>query len=266
MGYLSCSNWCLAAICFRWELWQEARCTPFPTEMLVREHPQYGAHLRNSFGTQGREKLIFPWGTCMFSYQQREYHWMCLIVFPFPFFLWLPRSSEPNFWLNINSFMGPCGLHICIFSFLLVLTFYSVLCFPCSCLGAPAVTAGGSLVLFSSICLLSGDWIYGISAYDECLHSQEIWFSLNEAGSLPPCMVHLELQYFIIYSEPFERLSAHIPYMSPFNPHNCPRGRNSYLVQFIDEEWRRQWHPTLVLLPGKSHGWQSLVGSVVSDS
>jgi len=23
--------------------------------------------------------------------------------------------------------------------------------------------------------------------------------------------------------------------------------------------WRRQWHPTLVLLPGKSHGWRSLV-------
>ena len=24
--------------------------------------------------------------------------------------------------------------------------------------------------------------------------------------------------------------------------------------------WRRWWHPTLVLLPGKSHGWRSLVG------
>ena len=24
--------------------------------------------------------------------------------------------------------------------------------------------------------------------------------------------------------------------------------------------WRRQWHPTLVLLPGKSHGQRSLVG------
>ena len=24
--------------------------------------------------------------------------------------------------------------------------------------------------------------------------------------------------------------------------------------------WRRQWHPTLVLLPGESHGWRSLVG------
>ena len=26
------------------------------------------------------------------------------------------------------------------------------------------------------------------------------------------------------------------------------------------EPWRRQWHPTPILLPGKSHGWRSLVG------
>ena len=26
------------------------------------------------------------------------------------------------------------------------------------------------------------------------------------------------------------------------------------------KNWRRQWHPTPVLLPGKSHGWRSLVG------
>ena len=26
------------------------------------------------------------------------------------------------------------------------------------------------------------------------------------------------------------------------------------------ESWRRQWHPAPELLPGKSHGWRSLVG------
>ena len=31
---------------------------------------------------------------------------------------------------------------------------------------------------------------------------------------------------------------------------------NVWLAQY----WRRQWHPTPVLLPGKSHGWRSLVG------
>ena len=29
---------------------------------------------------------------------------------------------------------------------------------------------------------------------------------------------------------------------------------------YILRIWRRQWHPTPVLLPGKSHGWRSLVG------
>ena len=29
---------------------------------------------------------------------------------------------------------------------------------------------------------------------------------------------------------------------------------------FYSTPWRRQWHPTPVLLPGKSHGWRSLVG------
>ena len=35
---------------------------------------------------------------------------------------------------------------------------------------------------------------------------------------------------------------------------------NPYLVGFVYGMWRRQWHPTPVLLPGKSHGWRSLVG------
>ena len=32
------------------------------------------------------------------------------------------------------------------------------------------------------------------------------------------------------------------------------------LEAFKGKAWRRQWHPTPVLLPGKSHGWRSLVG------
>ena len=33
----------------------------------------------------------------------------------------------------------------------------------------------------------------------------------------------------------------------------------SFIVQ-LSHPWRRQWHPTPVLLPGKSHGWRSLAG------
>ena len=36
--------------------------------------------------------------------------------------------------------------------------------------------------------------------------------------------------------------------------------RLSILVVVYTKERRRQWHPTLVLLPGKSHGQRSLVG------
>ena len=36
--------------------------------------------------------------------------------------------------------------------------------------------------------------------------------------------------------------------------------RNFYSKEFGDQYRRRQWHPTPVLLPGKSHGWRSLVG------
>ena len=31
-------------------------------------------------------------------------------------------------------------------------------------------------------------------------------------------------------------------------------------MHILRESWRRQWHPTPVLLPGKSHGRRSLVG------
>ena len=39
--------------------------------------------------------------------------------------------------------------------------------------------------------------------------------------------------------------------------------KTSHAIQtkdFYKALWRRQWHPTPVLLPGKSHGWRSLVG------
>ena len=31
-------------------------------------------------------------------------------------------------------------------------------------------------------------------------------------------------------------------------------------IKPLRDFWRRRWHPTPVLLPGKSHGWRSLVG------
>ena len=35
---------------------------------------------------------------------------------------------------------------------------------------------------------------------------------------------------------------------------------SSVILRNVAEGRRRQWHPTPVPLPGKSHGWRSLVG------
>ena len=39
-----------------------------------------------------------------------------------------------------------------------------------------------------------------------------------------------------------------------------------YIPGFSKSQRRRQWQPTPVLLPGKSHGWRSLVGLEESDT
>ena len=39
-----------------------------------------------------------------------------------------------------------------------------------------------------------------------------------------------------------------------------PSGKPSVFVLVLDLSRRRQWHPTAVLLPGKSHGRRNLVG------
>ena len=41
---------------------------------------------------------------------------------------------------------------------------------------------------------------------------------------------------------------------------NWDRSRETKVGRCRGSTWRRQWHPTPVLLPGKSHGWRSLVG------
>ena len=44
-------------------------------------------------------------------------------------------------------------------------------------------------------------------------------------------------------------------------PWHTSRGQSTFLLyDFYSQVRRRQWHPTPVLLPGKSHGWRSLEG------
>ena len=46
----------------------------------------------------------------------------------------------------------------------------------------------------------------------------------------------------------------------PESRRNINNLRYADLLRFSHSVQRRQWHPTPVLLPGKSHGWRSLVG------
>ena len=56
--------------------------------------------------------------------------------------------------------------------------------------------------------------------------------------------------------------SCLIPQLRPFHRHVDPdfKGRVTFLYLCRWAVRRRQWHPTPVLLPGKSHGWRNLVG------
>ena len=40
----------------------------------------------------------------------------------------------------------------------------------------------------------------------------------------------------------------------------CFKNRVLFWKVIVGYKWRRQWHPTPILLPGKSHGQRSLVG------
>ena len=48
--------------------------------------------------------------------------------------------------------------------------------------------------------------------------------------------------------------------VNTFEQTRSPKAWSSLFHENPSFFWRRQWHPTPVLLPGKSHGWRSLVG------
>ena len=55
-------------------------------------------------------------------------------------------------------------------------------------------------------------------------------------------------------------LKQEIDRWSPGNYKKVGGWLKNYLEISREQIWRRQWHPTPVLLPGKSHGQRSLVG------
>ena len=58
------------------------------------------------------------------------------------------------------------------------------------------------------------------------------------------------------YDQPSQYIEKQRHYFANKGPSSQSYGFSSSHVWM----WRRQWHPTPVLLPGKSYGWRSLVG------
>jgi len=62
---------------------------------------------------------------------------------------------------------------------------------------------------------------------------------------------------FIVSGLTFRSL-IHFQFIFVYGVRKC----SNFILLHVDVQFsqRRRWHPTPVLLPGKSHGWRSLVG------
>ena len=80
----------------------------------------------------------------------------------------------------------------------------------------------------------------------------ELWLLCN---TIVKISLHCPSILFPIYTL-LQQLQHHWPFCG-----NDGKPNLKFLFLLLDEEsQRRQWHLTPVLLPGKSHGWRSLVG------
>ena len=66
------------------------------------------------------------------------------------------------------------------------------------------------------------------------------WYIHSQSMKVPLLHMHTNVWYWLIFN-------------------SCHSGRCEIVLHY-GICWRRQWHPTPVLLPGKSHGWRSLEG------
>ena len=79
-------------------------------------------------------------------------------------------------------------------------------------------------------------------------------------------ILQARLLYWVVFSSPgdFPNPGTNLDLLRcrQFIYHLSHQGSPTYSKFTIDyyDNWRRQWHPTPVLLPGKSHGWRSLMG------
>ena len=97
------------------------------------------------------------------------------------------------------------------------------------------------------------DQVYSTWLCTELLNSAQAqvqprrsWFLRRDMGGTQVSMLFKILHRCLWYTHVQSRITG------------LDRGTNKYHLG--TSLWRRQWQPTPVLLPGKSHGWSSLIG------
>ena len=84
------------------------------------------------------------------------------------------------------------------------------------------------------------------------------------SGPLPtPAQVKTQLGFMEPELWLHRRCSEHLGILTHFKVKNCTNSfiREVYYYEYhYLHQWRRKWQPNLLLLPGKFHGWRSLVG------
>ena len=83
-------------------------------------------------------------------------------------------------------------------------------------------------------------------------------------SSLLSWLLLLFLHLFTYSNYPSQMDHSSFSWLCPAGKHrvltNRPPGNSHKIDHSYTVYWRRWWHPTPVLFPGKSHGWRSLVG------
>ena len=94
-------------------------------------------------------------------------------------------------------------------------------------------------------------------------------FSINNRQNFRTAILFLVTSLILVIHDNATHLRSthHVFHVSPKGPLGlrrlsvCLHCRRPGFDPWVGKiPWRRKWHPTPVLLPGKSHGWKSLVG------
>ena len=114
-------------------------------------------------------------------------------------------------------------------------------------------------------------WSFSISSskeYSELIFFRIDWFDfLAVQGTLRSLLQHHNSIASVLWHSAFFMVQLSHQYITTgktiaLTIWNFVRKVIPLLLNMLSRDfiWRRQWHSTLVLLPGKSHGWRSLVG------